>query len=40
MHDKNSTIKSIIQAAKFPLSIIIVGVGNDDFKAMEVYYKD
>lgn len=30
-----ATIRSIIQASKLPVSIIIVGVGNADFSAMD-----
>lgn len=36
IHDMRETIELIIQAAELPLSIIIVGVGNSDFQAMEV----
>lgn len=32
--DKNETIQSIIRAANTPLSIIIVGIGNEDFSDM------
>lgn len=31
----HSTIRSIINASKLPISIIIVGVGNTDFSAMD-----
>ncbi|XP_072259746.1 copine-1 isoform X1 [Pyxicephalus adspersus] len=33
--DLNDTRNAIVQASKLPLSIIIIGVGNADFKAME-----
>ncbi|CAN0324395.1 unnamed protein product, partial [Discosporangium mesarthrocarpum] len=32
---QNVTIDTIIQASSLPLSIVIVGVGEADFKAME-----
>lgn len=34
--DMHPTIRSIIDASKLPISIIIVGVGNADFGAMDV----
>ncbi len=33
--DMHSTIRSIVNASKLPISIIIVGVGNADFDAMD-----
>ncbi|NP_001085407.1 copine I S homeolog isoform X1 [Xenopus laevis] len=33
--DLNETKNAIVQASKLPMSIIIIGVGNADFKAME-----
>ncbi|XP_039250050.1 copine-8-like isoform X2 [Styela clava] len=33
--DMGATREAIVQAARLPMSIIIVGVGNDDFEAME-----
>ena len=33
--DKDATIKAINEAAKFPISIVIVGVGQADFSAMD-----
>ncbi|XP_053573336.1 copine-1, partial [Bombina bombina] len=33
--DLNETRNAIVQASKLPMSIIIIGVGNADFKAME-----
>ena len=31
-----NTINCLIQSAKLPLSIIIVGIGNADFEKMEI----
>ena len=36
IHDMQPTINCLIQSAGLPLSVIIVGVGNADFKNMEV----
>ena len=36
IHDMDETIRLIVKGADLPLSIIIVGVGNDDFSNMEV----
>lgn len=36
IHDMDETIKLIVRGADLPLSIIIVGVGNEDFTKMEV----
>ena len=33
--DMQNTKQAIVKAAKLPMSIIIVGVGNEDFTAME-----
>ena len=33
-------LQAIVEASVLPLSIIIVGVGNADFSAMEVQYID
>lgn len=38
--DMHQTIRSIITASKLPISIIIVGVGNIDFSAMDVLDSD
>jgi len=35
--DLEQTIDEIIEACSLPLSIIIVGVGNEDFEAMEKF---
>ena len=37
INDMESTIDQIVRATSLPLSIIIVGVGNEDFSAMDVY---
>lgn len=34
IHDMDQTINSIVDASELPISIIIVGVGNEDFKSM------
>ena len=36
INDMDNTINQIIQAAHLPLSILIVGIGDADFTAMEV----
>lgn len=36
--DLQETINSLVKASDLPLSILIVGVGNADFKDMEVIY--
>lgn len=37
IHDMEATINSVINAAYLPLSIIIVGIGNNtDFKNMDI----
>ena len=36
IHDMDDTIRLIVKGADLPLSIIIVGVGNEDFSNMEV----
>ena len=35
IHDMQETISKIVYASTLPLSIIIVGIGNADFSAME-----
>lgn len=40
INDMDNTIDSIISASGLPLSILIVGVGNADFSAMEVLDSD
>jgi len=40
IHDMSETKKLIVDAADLPLSIIIVGVGEADFKQMEVLDSD
>ena len=36
IHDMDATIELLVDAAHLPLSIIIVGIGNADFKNMQV----
>lgn len=36
INDPNETKDAIVRASDLPLSILIVGVGNADFKQMEV----
>lgn len=36
IHDMDETIRLIVRGADLPLSILIVGVGDDDFGNMEV----
>jgi len=40
IHDMDQTISNIIEASSLPLSIIIVGLGNDDFRNMEILDSD
>ncbi len=35
IHDKDETMNLILQSARLPLSIIIIGVGNEDFTTMK-----
>ena len=35
IHDLRKTIDLVVQCSVYPLSIIIVGIGDDDFAAME-----
>ena len=35
IHDMPQTTDLIVECAKYPLSIIIVGIGNEDFSDME-----
>ena len=34
IHDMETTINAIIESAHLPLSIIIIGIGNEDFSKM------
>ena len=34
MHDIRETIDSIVECSNFPLSIIIVGIGENDYAGM------
>lgn len=36
IHDMDETVAAIVAASELPLSILIVGVGNDDFSSMQV----
>jgi hypothetical protein len=36
IHDMENTINCLIQSAKLPLLIIIVGIGSEDFTKMEI----
>ncbi len=36
IHDMKETTDLIVECAKYPLSIIIVGIGNADFSNMEL----
>ena len=36
IHDQEESIRTIVHASNRPLSILIIGVGNDDFTAMNV----
>ena len=40
IHDMNETKELVVTASNYPLSIIIVGVGNADFSAMETLDSD
>lgn len=35
-HDMQDTIDAIVEASELPLSIIIIGIGNEDFTNMEI----
>lgn len=35
IHDMNETVEWIVEASNLPMSIIIIGVGNEDFSQME-----
>lgn len=37
IHDMEPTIREIVNASRLPLSILIVGVGNENFHNMEVF---
>ena len=40
IHDLRETVDKIVECAEYPLSIIIVGVGDADFTAMETLDSD
>lgn len=35
IHDFQATVDSIVSGSNLPLSIVIVGIGNDDFSNMD-----
>lgn len=37
INDTDATIDEIVRASGLPISIIIVGVGDEDFTAMDMY---
>ena len=37
IHDMQQTINCLIKAAQLPLSVIIIGIGSDEFKGMDVF---
>mmetsp|Transcript_8435 Transcript_8435/g.8347 ORF Transcript_8435/g.8347 Transcript_8435/m.8347 type:complete len:153 (-) Transcript_8435:20-478(-) len=40
IHDMDITLSLVVQASTLPLSIIIVGLGNEDFRNMEILDSD
>jgi hypothetical protein len=34
IHDMKETIDMIVELSKYPVSLIIIGVGNEDFEKM------
>lgn len=40
IHDMNETIDLVVEASRLPLSIIIVGIGNADFRLMDALDSD
>eukprot|EP00353_Schmidingerella_taraikaensis_P015780 CAMPEP_0185615564 /NCGR_PEP_ID=MMETSP0436-20130131/36330_1 /TAXON_ID=626734 ORGANISM="Favella taraikaensis, Strain Fe Narragansett Bay" /NCGR_SAMPLE_ID=MMETSP0436 /ASSEMBLY_ACC=CAM_ASM_000390 /LENGTH=64 /DNA_ID=CAMNT_0028251439 /DNA_START=249 /DNA_END=443 /DNA_ORIENTATION=+ len=40
IHDLRQTVDSIVECTEYPLSIIIVGIGDADFSAMETLDSD
>ena len=40
IHDLRETVNRIVKGASYPLSIIIVGIGDADFTAMETLDSD
>lgn len=40
IHDMRETIDLIVAASELPLSIIIIGIGDADFKNMEILDAD
>lgn len=40
IHDMDATVDTIVELSKFPVSIIIVGVGNENFENMRYLDSD
>mmetsp|Transcript_26261 Transcript_26261/g.25438 ORF Transcript_26261/g.25438 Transcript_26261/m.25438 type:complete len:132 (+) Transcript_26261:1151-1546(+) len=40
IHDKDLTTETIIELSKYPVSIIIVGVGDEEFEIMKFFDSD
>lgn len=40
IHDFPQTLDTIVELSKYPVSIIIIGVGNDDFIKMQALDSD
>ena len=37
IHDMEDSIRTLVSASDLPLSVLIIGVGNDDFSSMKVW---
>jgi hypothetical protein len=40
IHDREETTDLIVELSKFPVSIIIIGVGNENFEIMHFFDAD
>ena len=40
IHDMRETIDVIVEASLYPLSIVIIGIGDSDFKNMDILDAD
>lgn len=40
IHDMNETVSTIVELSKYPTSIIIIGVGDEDFDKMKFLDSD
>lgn len=40
IHDKDDTTDMIVELSKYPVSIIIIGVGDEDFETMRFFDSD